>query len=213
MQWSSGDTFNSTQYTLTEFLGTDADTIEYCVSAIDWLGNETSSSPQTISIVRDIAVTDFSYVRLGGYRVALNITVTNQGTLPLSFLNLALYDNSTLITLHPIFLLQNETSTVLSFSLNLSEGSHIITACVPCLPNEANVANNAMHLAEIIRVLAGDIAPDYGTVDIFDVVTVALAFSSQPGDSNWNPVADINNDNIVDIFDLVVVALHFGETS
>ena len=213
MQWSSGDTFNSTQYTLTEFLGTDADTIEYCVSAIDWLGNETSSSPQTISIVRDIAVTDFSYVRLGGYRVALNITVTNQGTLPLSFLNLALYDNSTLITLQPIFLLQNETSTVLSFSLNLSEGSHIITACVPCLPNEANVANNAMHLAEIIRVLAGDIAPDYGTVDIFDVVTVALAFSSQPGDSNWNPVADINNDNIVDIFDLVVVALHFGETS
>jgi len=213
MQWSSGDAFNSTQYTVTEFLGTDADTIEYCVSAIDWLGNETSSSPQTVSIVRDIAVTDFSYVRLGGYRVALNITVANQGTLPLSFLNLALYDNSTLITLQPIFLLQNETSTVLSFSLNLSEGSHIITACVPCLPNEVNVANNAKHLAEIIRVLAGDIAPDYGTVDIFDIATVALAFSSQPGDYNWNPVADINNDNIVDIFDLVVVALHFGETS
>jgi len=41
----------------------------------------------------------------------------------------------------------------------------------------------------------------------------ARAFSSTPSDPNWNPVADINNDNLVDIFDLVVAALHFGETA
>jgi len=31
-------------------------------------------------------------------------------------------------------------------------------------------------------------------VDIFDITTVALAFNSIPGDSNWNPVTDINFD-------------------
>jgi parallel beta-helix repeat protein len=57
----------------------------------------------------------------------------------------------------------------------------------------------------------GDINGD-STVDIFDCVIVALAFSSIPNDPNWNAIADINSDGIVDIFDLVVVALHFGET-
>jgi len=57
----------------------------------------------------------------------------------------------------------------------------------------------------------GDINRDR-VVDIFDLATVAVAFNSKPGDSNWIEIADINNDGLVDIFDIVVVALHFGET-
>ena len=57
----------------------------------------------------------------------------------------------------------------------------------------------------------GDINQD-GIVDIFDITTVAVAFNSKPGDSNWIEIADINSDGLVDIFDIVVVALHFGET-
>jgi hypothetical protein len=49
-------------------------------------------------------------------------------------------------------------------------------------------------------------------VDIFDIVRVAVAFSSTRGDPSWDPNADLNNDNIIGIFDIVVVALHFGET-
>jgi hypothetical protein len=59
--------------------------------------------------------------------------------------------------------------------------------------------------------MQGDIAPSYGIVDIFNIATLALAFSSKLGDPNWNSNADINNDGIVDIFDIAVVALHFGE--
>ncbi len=51
------------------------------------------------------------------------------------------------------------------------------------------------------------------TVDIFDMVTVAIAFSSEPGDPNWCAVADINIDRLIDINDIVVVALHFGEVN
>ncbi len=48
-------------------------------------------------------------------------------------------------------------------------------------------------------------------VDIFDVVTVAVAFGSKPGDPNWDPRADLKLDGLIDIYDLVVVGINFGK--
>jgi parallel beta-helix repeat protein len=59
--------------------------------------------------------------------------------------------------------------------------------------------------------LSADINHD-GIVDIFDLVRVALAFGSEPGDPTWNPQCDMNHDGAVDIFDVGLAALHFGET-
>jgi len=56
----------------------------------------------------------------------------------------------------------------------------------------------------------GDINSD-GAVDIFDLVLVANAYGSQPGDPNWNPDADVNEDGVVDIFDLTSVAPFWGQ--
>ena len=61
-------------------------------------------------------------------------------------------------------------------------------------------------------VLVGDLNSD-GTVDIFDVVTVSVAFGSEPGAANWNQAADLNKDDIVDIFDVVLLARNFGKTA
>jgi len=60
-------------------------------------------------------------------------------------------------------------------------------------------------------VLVGDLNND-GIVDIFDVVTVSMAFGSTPLDSSWNIAADLNNDDVVDIFDVVLLAQNFGKT-
>lgn len=58
-----------------------------------------------------------------------------------------------------------------------------------------------------------------GRVDIEDVLVVAVAFGSAPEDipttpwndtRNWNPDADLNDDEIVNIFDLVVIGINFG---
>jgi hypothetical protein len=57
----------------------------------------------------------------------------------------------------------------------------------------------------------GDVKFD-GVVDIFDVITVALAFGSVFGGENWNALADTNDDGLVDIFDLVSVTSIFGKT-
>jgi len=59
--------------------------------------------------------------------------------------------------------------------------------------------------------MVGDLNSD-GRVSITDIVIIALAFGSEPGDPNWNPNADINNDGKVTITDVVIAALHFGET-
>lgn len=65
----------------------------------------------------------------------------------------------------------------------------------------------------IVRVpIPGDVNID-GVVDIFDAVTVALAFGAAPSDLNWNPDADVTGDDLIDIFDMVVVALRFGQTA
>jgi len=61
-------------------------------------------------------------------------------------------------------------------------------------------------------VLLGDTNED-GTVDIYDVVTVAIAFGSKPGDTNWNPDADVAEPyGEIDIYDVVTVTMDFGKT-
>lgn len=48
------------------------------------------------------------------------------------------------------------------------------------------------------------------SVNILDIVTVALAFDSEPGDPNWNPRADIKAPfGKVNILDIVYVAIYF----
>jgi hypothetical protein len=63
---------------------------------------------------------------------------------------------------------------------------------------------------ELVKI-TGDLNRDW-TVDIFDIVIVALEFGHPPPPI-VDPRADVNKDGLVDIFDIVVVALHFGETS
>lgn len=50
-----------------------------------------------------------------------------------------------------------------------------------------------------------------GDFDVFDVVTLAKAFGSRPGDANWNYLADLNNDDLVDIYDAILIVQNFGQ--
>ena len=61
-----------------------------------------------------------------------------------------------------------------------------------------------------VKIL-GDINGD-GIIDIMDLLIIALAYGSQPGDPHWDPDADINNDEIVDIMDAVIIGVNFGKT-
>jgi hypothetical protein len=58
-------------------------------------------------------------------------------------------------------------------------------------------------------VLKGDMDHN-GKIDMKDVATVARAFSTQPGDINWNPAADLDSSGRVDMRDIAIVAKAFG---
>ena len=64
----------------------------------------------------------------------------------------------------------------------------------------------------VADIILGDLNDD-GIIDIYDVVTIAIAFGSKPGDSNWNAKADLVSDNIIDIYDVVTLASNFGKTT
>jgi len=94
----------------------------------------------------------------------------------------------------------------LTFKLPSGAVGGIYALYVSAAYKEQNATNSATF--EFIALL-GDVNGD-GTVDIYDVVTVATAFGSYPGHQNWNPDADIVPDNIIDIYDIVTVAKNFG---
>jgi len=49
-----------------------------------------------------------------------------------------------------------------------------------------------------------------GVINILDIVIVAKAFGSRPGDWNWNPDADFDGNGLVNILDVFRVAKKFG---
>jgi len=214
MEWEGGDTFNSTTYTVQEFFGTEAKTIEYCFLASDWFGNQSQSLKQIIFVLNDVAVTEVVVTSMNvqdQVSLELNVTVANLGTLPLSFINVGIYANSTLVATRSVLNLQDGFSACLQFAFNLTKANYVITACAFAIPDETNTENNAMHLTDMLRLqIQGDINFD-GIVDIFDITIVALQFGRPPPPIT-DSRADINHDGVVDIFDIVIVALHFGET-
>jgi hypothetical protein len=58
--------------------------------------------------------------------------------------------------------------------------------------------------------IPGDLNGD-GKVNLADLVILARAYGSRPGDANWNPVADILGHGEVDLADLAVLANHYGQ--
>jgi hypothetical protein len=50
-----------------------------------------------------------------------------------------------------------------------------------------------------------------GTVNIIDIAIAAKAFNTKPGDENWNPIADMDINEIINIIDVAKVAMDFGK--
>jgi hypothetical protein len=60
---------------------------------------------------------------------------------------------------------------------------------------------------KVVRM--GDVNGD-GSVDVLDLIVVAKALDTYPGDPKYNPNADINGDGELDVLDLVLVAKCLG---
>jgi hypothetical protein len=58
--------------------------------------------------------------------------------------------------------------------------------------------------------IPGDINGDF-KAGLADLVLLAQAYSSKPGDRKWNSNADIDSNGTVALSDLVILARHYGQ--
>lgn len=122
---------------------------------------------------------------------------------------------------------------IVNYVWNFGDGSGNFTVPIPILDHTYFTPGNFTVLLEVIDsegqrdsishiVQVQNItSPVYdingdGKVDIKDIAIVAKAYGSEPGDPNWNPIADITGptgepDGKVDVRDIALVAKHFGE--
>jgi parallel beta-helix repeat protein len=63
---------------------------------------------------------------------------------------------------------------------------------------------------DVFIPIQGDIDKD-GKVGLSDLVILAQAYGSKPGDSNWNPNADLDNNGVIGLSDLVILAQNYGK--
>ena len=87
----------------------------------------------------------------------------------------------------------------------VSSGSHIVKATLPCyIWDEQTIDVIANQTTNVnLHLIAGDVNGD-GTINIFDLVAVGVAFGGN------DMTVDINADSAINIFDLVLVGTNFG---
>ena len=57
--------------------------------------------------------------------------------------------------------------------------------------------------------LLGDVTFDR-SINLFDLVTVALVYGAKEGDPNWYVFADLVRDGQINILDIVVIGMRYG---
>lgn len=89
-------------------------------------------------------------------------------------------------------------------------------------PNSYSLSQNATHNfwqftykhttghIRILDTLIGDMNGDR-KVRVDDILAVALAFGSKPGDPHWHPYADLNSDDKIRVDDVLIAAGEFGK--
>jgi outer membrane protein assembly factor BamB len=176
-------------------------------------------------LVHDVAVTDAKTSKTGclpmatvGQFLNVNVTVTvvNNGTANESSVNITAY--ATPSSLPPIIVgtttvsLDAGASVTVTFVWNAaaSYGNHTISATAGPVAGETNTGDNTLSDGTLLITIPGDINGDL-KVSLSDLVLLASAYSSRPGDVKWNPNADINGDGKVSLQDLVTMAVHYGQ--
>jgi hypothetical protein len=145
------------------------------------------------------------------FSIYINVTVQNQGDEAEAF-NVTAYLNTTVVDTQANVTLAPGSSTTLTFwldSAELAKGKYIISAYVPPLPDETDIADNTLVDGWIRITIPGDVNGD-GRVDLRDIFTVGKAYGSVIGDPRYNPNADINGDGKIDLKDYFIVCQNFG---
>jgi hypothetical protein len=146
-----------------------------------------------------------------GFSMHINVTVTNQGDFTETF-NVTVYANTTAIQTKTLTLTSG-TSTTITFIWDTSgfaKGNYTISAEADIVPGELSITDNKFANGEVKVTIPGDINGDK-YVNYLDGILLGSAFSSKPGEHDWNPNSDINSDDYVNYLDGIILGAHFSE--
>jgi hypothetical protein len=167
------------------------------------------------SVVHDIALTNLTSSRAivgQGYPLPVNLIVTNVGNYLETF-NITGYADQTIgVQLQNVTLSSGNTTTITSLwnTTGFGFGNYTLSVCAWPVAGEINTANNNCTYGQIRITIPGDVDGDFA-VKLADLVILANAYGSKPGDAKWNPNADIEGNNAVGLSDLVILAQHYGQ--
>jgi hypothetical protein len=155
-----------------------------------------------------------------GTILPFNVTVANMGDYPETF-NVTLYCNitatlpnsalGTIIT--QTVTLESGKAVTITFLCNttgLAYGNYTLKAVAVPVPGETNTGDNTFTDGTTLVTIPGDLNGDFGVTHA-DFVILANAYGSRPGDPNWNPNADLDNNRVIGLTDLVTLAIHYGQ--
>jgi parallel beta-helix repeat protein len=77
-------------------------------------------------------------------------------------------------------------------------------------PYVIDASNRDRYPLMVAVTIPGDLNGDF-KVSLADLVILAIAYGSRPGDPGWNPNADIDGNSVVGLSDLVILANHYGQ--
>ena len=164
----------------------------------------------------DIGITGITTSRTivgQGFNLSINTTIFNYGD-NTETINVTVYCNETAITLRSgenyttVTLTSGESRTV-AIAWNTSgfaKGNYTIWAYAWPVLGETDTADNNFTGGWVLVTIPGDLK-----VSLADLVILAIAYGSRPGDTGWNPNADIDGNNVVGLSDLVILANHYGQ--
>ena len=169
------------------------------------------------TVIRDVAiisVVPYPTKVYSGRIVNITVVAKNEGDLSETFV-VSVYRNETFIQNRTVVSLPSHENITLIFQWDTtglaSCSQYEIRAEASHVPYEINIENNVCTYKMVKIKRIGDVDGD-GTVGLTDLVSLAQAYGSKPGDPNWNTEADLNNDNRVNLVDLVTCGFHYGES-
>jgi len=159
------------------------------------------TTPTEISIFRPVSIMAMKSIVGRGYNLPFEVSVTNLDDQPVA-LDVTVSSNSTLIeTIENANMSGGTTSLQLTWNdSSFQLGYYNLSARVP----------NMSAGTSVVLTIPGDIIGDF-KVELQDLAALAQAYDSKPGDSNWNPNADIDNNGVIGLSDLVILAQHYGQ--
>ena len=151
-----------------------------------------------------------------GTMVTITVTVRNNANISTSeTFTVTAKRNSTVIGTQTVTGLAQGATSIRTFNWNTTTtppGSYIIKAEATPITDELNTGNNNLTDGTVQITLGnmpGDINGD-GHVNSTDLSLLTQAYGSAPGDPNWNPQADLDQNGLVDAEDMRILGKNYG---